>query len=140
MRIYTGGTFDLIHPGHVRFLADCAMLAGHDGHVTVALNPDAFVRQYKGHAPVMPYEDRKAVLSALAFVDDVVENTGGADSKPAIVRSYPDLIVIGADWAARDYYAQMGFTPEWLESRGISLVYVPLLAGHSSTGLRERMT
>lgn len=139
MRVYTGGSFDLIHPGHVRFLNDCAKLAGADGHVTVSLNTDEFIRSYKGHDPVMSWADRAAVLGALADVDDVIENTGGPDSKPAILRSYPDIIAIGTDWAARDYHAQMGFTAEWLDRLGITLVYLPLLAGHSSTALRERL-
>jgi len=143
--VYTGGTFDLIHPGHVHLLAECRELAGKGGKVVVALNPDDFVERYKGHAPVMRYADRAAVLRAIRYVDEVVPNLSGADSRPTIEMVRPDIIAIGADWLGRDYYAQMGFTQRWLDEREISLIYVPLLhyapaegghVPHSSTGLR----
>lgn len=146
-RVYTGGTFDLIHPGHVTLLKHCFELSGKVGEVIVALNTDEFVAQYKGQPPVMSYNDRRDVLMAIRWVDGVVPNSHGADSKPTILRVKPDIIAIGEDWKAKDYYAQMQFTPEWLEERGIQLVYVPLLYTHrgvashelhSSTRLRTR--
>lgn len=136
LTVYTGGTFDLIHPGHLSLLAACRRLS-EGGNVVVSLNTDEFVEAYKGHRPVMPYDDRAAVLRALRWVDQVIPNVGGADSKPAIEIVRPDLIVIGADWRDRDYHAQMQFTPEWLHERGISLVYVDLLPDRSSSRLRE---
>jgi glycerol-3-phosphate cytidylyltransferase len=138
MVVYTGGTFDLIHPGHIQLLFDCRVLAGPDGQVVVSVNTDDFVRSYKGREPVMTYQDRCAVLQAIRWVDRVIENTGGADSKPAIESVRPDIIAIGEDWKSRDYYSQMQFSPEWLEERGITLVYLGLLDGRSSTGLRQR--
>ena len=151
-RIYTGGTFDLIHPGHISLLKHCfdLSLQGHrteEGEVVVALNTDDFVEAYKGRRPVMSYKERMEVLLAIRWVDRVVPNLSGADSKPTIVRVKPDVVAIGEDWKNKDYYAQMQFTPEWLSERCISLVYVPLLythkgaAGyelHSSTRLRTR--
>jgi glycerol-3-phosphate cytidylyltransferase len=139
--VYTGGTFDLIHPGHIHLLSRCYEIAHENqmlpGEVVVALNTDEFVESYKGHRPVMPYEDRAAVLRAIWCVDRVIPNTGGADSKPAIESINPDVIVIGEDWLTRDYHAQMGFNQEWLDERGIHIEYVPLLAGRSSTRLRD---
>jgi hypothetical protein len=52
----------------------------------------------------------------------------------------PDLVVIGSDWARRDYYKQMGFTQDWLDQRGIGLAYIPYTQGISSTIIKERMT
>jgi len=137
MIVYTGGTFDLIHPGHIYLLWQCAMLVGPGGKVVVSVNTDAFIRSYKGRDPVMPFEDRCDVLRAIRWVDEVVENTGGADSKPAIEAVSPDIIAIGEDWKSRDYYSQMQFSPEWLAQRNIRLVYLPLLEGRSSTRLRD---
>jgi hypothetical protein len=51
----------------------------------------------------------------------------------------PDYIVTGSDWAQRDYHAQMSFTQEWLDDRGIGLVYVPYTKTISSTAIRGRM-
>jgi cytidyltransferase-like protein len=137
MIVYSGGSFDLIHPGHVSLFHQCRALAGPGGRVVISLNTDEFIWQYKHRIPVMAYEDRKIVLSAMRDIDEVICNTGGADSKPAIEEVGPDIIAIGEDWASKDYHAQMQFTPEWLVERGISLVYVPLVEERSSTRLRN---
>ena len=137
--VYTGGTFDLIHNGHTRFLKACSRLAGKDGRVVVALNTDEFIEAYKGVSPIMSFDERKEILLGCRYVDAVVANFGGADSKPAIESVMPDLIVIGDDWARKDYYAQMQFTQVWLDERDIQLVYVPYTKGISTTELKQRI-
>ena len=137
--VYSGGTFDLFHSAHVRFLKACRRLAGHDGQVVVALNTDAFIQAYKGKLPVMTFDERKEVLLGCRYVDAVIPNVAGADSKPSIEQVMPDLIVIGDDWARKDYYAQMQFTREWLDQMDIQLVYVPYTPGISTTDLKQRI-
>lgn len=138
MHVYTGGTFDLLHRGHMRLLERCRELAG-PGTVTVALNTDEFIEQYKGRPPVVSYPNRAAVLAACRYVDDVVPNRDGDDSRTTIERVEPDLIVVGSDWATRDYHGQMGFDQGWLDRRGIGLCFVPYTKGVSSTELRRRL-
>jgi glycerol-3-phosphate cytidylyltransferase len=133
--VYTGGTFDLFHAGHASFLARCAEL----GTTVVSLNTDEFIEEYKGKPPVISYADRRDVLMSCRYVDDVIPNSGGTDSKPAIEEVMPDIIAIGTDWARRDYYAQMGFDQDWLDDRGIALIYIPYTQGISSTAIKERM-
>jgi glycerol-3-phosphate cytidylyltransferase len=138
--VYTGGTMDLFHAGHVFLLRQCRKLAGPDGRVVVALNTDAFVAAYKGKPPVCSYAEREAVLSSCKYVDEVIRNSHGSDSRPAIEAVRPDIIAIGVDWAGKDYYAQMSFTQQWLDDRGISLVYLPRPAPISSTEVKNRIT
>jgi glycerol-3-phosphate cytidylyltransferase len=135
LKVYTGGTFDLFHSGHVAFLRKCAQV----GFVTVSLNTDEFIKNYKGTAPVMSYAEREAVLLACRYVDMVVPNVGGSDSTTAIELSQPDIIIIGSDWARRDYYSQMGFTQDWLDERDIGLAYIPYTKGISTTELKKRI-
>lgn len=125
----------MFHSGHVAFLRKCAQV----GFVTVSLNTDEFIKNYKGNAPVMSYAEREAVLLACRYVDAVVPNVGGADSTAAIELSQPDIIIIGSDWARRDYYSQMGFTQDWLDERGIGLAYIPYTKGISTTELKKRI-
>lgn len=134
--VYTGGTFDLFHSGHVNFLRQCSRL----GKVVVSLNPDGFIKKYKGKPPIMTYQERKTVLEACKYVDRVVKNEGWDDSKVAINEVNPDYIVIGSDWASKDYYSQMGFTQEWLDRRGIMLIYLPYTQGISTTELKCRIS
>ena len=135
INVYTGGTFDLFHSGHVNFLKRCADL----GFVTVALNTDQFIADYKGRPPVMSFEQRKAVLEACVYVDEVIPNKGGADSKPSILQVNPDIIVIGSDWARRDYYKQMQFDQDWLDQHGFGLAYIPYTSEISTTILKQRV-
>jgi glycerol-3-phosphate cytidylyltransferase len=133
--VYTGGTFDLFHAGHAAFLKRCSEL----GKVVVSLNTDEFIEAYKGKSPVLSYKDRLAVLASCRYVDRVIPNEGGADSKPSILKVMPDIIAIGTDWARRDYYKQMQFDQDWLDEHGISLIYIPYTAGISSTEIKRRM-
>lgn len=134
--LYTGGTFDLFHYGHVNFLRQCAEISD---FVVVSLNTDEFVAQFKEKPPVMRYPERRYALLGCRFVDTVVKNVGGADSKPAIEVIDPDIIAIGDDWKERDYHAQMQFTERWLAQHHIELVYLPYTTGISSTEAKRRL-
>jgi len=139
LRVYSGGTFDIPHRGHLDLLRWCREIAG-EGEVVIALNTDEFVEEYKGKRPIMEYEDRKAMLEAFTdLVDRVVENSGGADSKPAILEVDPDVIVVGSDWLMKDYCAQMDFSPEWLKKHGIALCYIPRQLDRSTTQIKEKI-
>ena len=129
----------MIHNGHIRFLKACRRLAGDDGVVVVSLNTDAFIQAYKGKSPIMSFDERKEILLGCKYVDRVIANHGGADSKPAIESVMPDFIVIGDDWAKKDYYKQMQFTQAWLDDLEIQLVYVPYTQGISTTDLKRRI-
>jgi glycerol-3-phosphate cytidylyltransferase len=134
LKVYTGGTFDLFHAGHVNILRQCKRL----GRVIVALNTDEFIYEYKGKAPVCSFEERAEVLWACRYVDEVVENIGGADSRVTIDEVEPDIIAIGTDWARKDYYLQMGFDQDYLDRNEISLIYIPYTWTISTTQLKAR--
>jgi len=131
--VYTGGTFDIFHVGHVRLFKQCKKL----GRVVVALNTDEFIERYKGEHPIVPFWARKETLLSCKYVDEVITNESGEDSKPTILEVEPDFIVIGSDWKERDYFSQMNFTQEWLNEHGIQLIYVPYTVGISSSQLRK---
>jgi glycerol-3-phosphate cytidylyltransferase len=135
-KVYTGGTFDLFHSGHVNFLRRCADF----GEVIVALNTDEFIESYKGKPPICSYEERRIVLESCRWVASVVSNIGGSDSTKAIEQIGPDVIAIGSDWARRDYYRQMGFDQDWLDKRDISLLYIPYTHHISTTELKSRVS
>jgi len=67
------------------------------------------------------------VLHHLRNAYEVIWNSGGTDSKPAILYVKPDVIAIGSDWALKDYYKQMDFEQSWLDKLNISLIYIPYI-------------
>lgn len=135
-KVYTGGTFDLFHRGHVNFLRQCKEIGD---YVVVSLNTDEFIERYKGSKPVIDYQSRKEVLLACKYVDEVIPNTDGEDSKPAILSVNPKFVIIGSDWAKKDYYKQMNFTQQWLDDNDIMLVYIPYTEGTSTTKIKEKL-
>lgn len=134
--IYTGGTFDLFHFGHVEFLRRCALF----GKVIVALNTDDFVSRFKNNRTVLSFDERKIVLESCRYVDKVVENTHGEDSGPTIDEVNPDIIAIGSDWLNRDYLKQLGISEAWLVEREIGLLYLPYTKNISSTEIKRRLS
>jgi len=135
-KVYTGGTFDLFHRGHVNFLRQCKEIGD---YVIVSLNTDEFIYRYKGEYPVIGYEDRKEVLLSCKYVDKVIPNSEGEDSKPAILDVNPKFIVIGSDWAKKDYYKQMNFTQEWLDENDYMLIYIPYTDNVSTTLIKKKL-
>ncbi len=135
MILYTGGTFDLFHYGHVNFLKNCAKISS---EVVVSLNTDEFVSEFK-RTPILSYKEREISLLGCQYVDRVITNTGCSDSKPSILDVGPDIIAIGDDWAKKDYMKQMNFSQEWLEENDILLVYLQYTKDISTTDILKRI-
>ncbi|MBZ5660497.1 MAG: D-glycero-beta-D-manno-heptose 1-phosphate adenylyltransferase [Acidobacteriia bacterium] len=129
--VFTNGCFDLLHPGHVRCLADARRLGD---LLIVAVNSDQSVRGNKGTArPLVPQQDRAEVLAALASVDYVAifdEPTPRA----LISRVLPNILVKGADWAPDQVAGR-----EEVEAAGGRVVSIPLAPGYSTTNLVEKI-
>lgn len=129
--VFTNGVFDLLHPGHTRYLAD----ARREGDVLiVAVNSDRSVRaQNKGtDRPITPEGERAEMLAALAAVDAVV--VFDEDTPHAIVTAVqPDVLVKGADWAADNIVGR-----DVVEARGGRVVRVTLSPGYSTTSILAR--
>lgn len=132
--VYVGGTFDLFHAGHVNFLRHAAAF----GRVTVSLNTDEFAAEYK-RPPVLTLTERTTVVEACRYVEAVVVNTGGANSRPAIEHVGPRYIAHGDDWESESLMKQMGVSDAWLAQRRISFLYVRYTAGISSSDIIERI-
>lgn len=133
--LYTGGTFDLFHYGHINFLKKCYCLCE---NIVVGLNSDEFVNQYK-EKPIMSYEEREKSLIECKYISRIVRHDSGFDSKPTILSVKPNIIAIGDDWCHKDYYAQMGFDQQWLDDNNIVLAYIPYTKGISTSEIKNRI-
>lgn len=129
--VFTNGVFDLLHPGHVRYLADAR---AQGDRLVVAVNSDRSVRAIKGpERPINPEQERAEVLAALAAVDAVV--IFDEDDPHAIVSALqPDVLVKGADWAADRIIGR-----DVVEARGGKVVRIAFAPGYSTTALIERI-
>ena len=129
--VFTNGVFDLLHPGHVRYLR----AARAEGDVLiVAVNSDRSVRANKGPSrPIMPEHERAEILESLGVVDAVVVFD---DETPQVIidRLRPDVLVKGADWAADAIVGR-----ETVEAGGGKVVRVPLEAGWSTSAIIQKV-
>ena len=129
--VLTNGVFDLLHPGHVRYLQE----ARREGDaLIVAVNSDRSVRAVKGPSrPVTPEAERVEVVAALACVDAVVvfdEDT----PQDVIGRLQPDVLVKGADWANDAIVGR-----DTVEARGGRVVRLAIAEGHSTSAIIKKI-
>src|SRR6202161_4487875 len=129
--VFTNGCFDLLHPGHVRCLADARALGD---LLVVAVNSDRSVRGNKGpERPLVPEQDRAEVIAALASVNYVTifdEPT----PRELIARVLPSVLVKGADWALDQVAGR-----EEVEAAGGRVVSISLAPGYSTTSILQRI-
>lgn len=104
--VFTSGTFDLVHPGHLEFLEWCKQ----QGDISVvAVNNDRHTKQVKGdHRPVLNQDDRIKMIDALTLVDYTVLNQGAGEQHIVSIQTanklQPDVVVLGYDWAEREIH------------------------------------
>lgn len=142
MRIYIGGSFDLLHLGHIELFRDAADRAGPWGKVIVAVNTDEFYKQYRGYEPMFDVHERMTMVRAIRYVDQVIVNTGGADSKPSLSFAFEaqgGILLAGSDWEDKDYHSQLGVTDEWLTKNNITIQYHKRQPGVSSTIIKAAL-
>ena len=129
--VFTNGVYDLLHPGHVRYL-NAARAFG--DALIVGVNSDRSVRAIKGPTrPVNPEHERAEVIAALAAVDAAV--IFDEDTPHAIIsRLQPDILVKGADWPADQIVGR-----DIVEARGGRVVRAQIEEGYSTSALIEKV-
>ena len=125
---YTAGVYDMFHIGHLNVIRNAKAQCD---YLIVAVSTDELVKKEKNKTPVIPFEERKEIVSALKYVDEVVpqvdKNKLGAWEKYKF-----DKMFVGSDWQG---------TPQWkkyeeeLKPHGVEIVYLPHTDGISSTEL-----
>src|SRR6266513_2918432 len=129
--VFTNGVFDLLHVGHVRYLAAARALGD---VLLVAVNSDRTVRELKGEGrPVINENERAEILAALRQVDYV---TVFDDISPRslIARLLPDVLVKGGDYGLDEIHGR-----EEVEAAGGRVVSLPFIAGASTSSIIDRM-
>ena len=130
-RVLTLGSFSVPHIGHAAFLRACEAF----GQIIVGVNSDAFIATYKGAEPPFTQNERMSLIQSLGY--RVLLNDG--PGRELIYEVHPDIIVVGTDWARRDYLKQLDVTQDELDELVISVAYVPMRPiGISSTEVLRR--
>jgi rfaE bifunctional protein nucleotidyltransferase chain/domain len=128
--VFTNGCFDILHAGHVDYLAKAASLGS---KLIIGLNTDASVKRLKGLSrPLQSEQDRAFILSALEFVSAVVLFDEETPEK-LIQEVNPNILVKGADYTIGQVAGA-----DFVIKNGGSVVLLPLLSGRSTTGIIKK--
>jgi glycerol-3-phosphate cytidylyltransferase len=130
MIVYTVGTFDLLHVGHLALLEYCRTLGS---VVAVGVASDNVVNSYKPNVPVIPLDQRLEMLKALGCVDIVrpyyeLEYVSGCKELNA------DIFVVGEDWGAKPHNLAV---ETYLKARGKEIVQILYNPRTSSTRIKK---
>jgi len=126
--IYTSGTFDLFHIGHLNLLRRAKKLGD---RLVVGVSTDEFIESYKGYKPIMSFKDRMEIIRNIKCVDGVIKQAGREkldDMNSVGART----IVMGDDWLEKG--GIMG--GEKLTDAGKKIIYVPYTKGISTTEIK----
>jgi rfaE bifunctional protein nucleotidyltransferase chain/domain len=129
--VFTNGCFDILHAGHVRYLADAR---AQGDALVVGINSDESVRQIKGNKrPVISQEQRAEVLSGLSSVDYVVL-FNEPDPLNLIREVNPDVLVKGGDWAEENIVGA-----DYVKGKGGRIIRIPVVQGISTSSIIKRI-
>lgn len=129
---YTTGVFDMFHIGHLNILRRAKEQCE---YLIVGVSTDELVKEYKNKTPIIPFDERCAIVKAIRYVDEAVPQSDMEKLK-AIKKYNVDVVFVGSDWKG---------TPQWgnyekeFDNVGCKVEYLDHTDGISSTILRERL-
>lgn len=129
---YTTGVYDMFHIGHLNIIRRAKEQCD---YLIVGVSTDENVQTYKHKAPVIPYEQRKAIVEAIRYVDQVVPQEN-MDKFAAWEKYHFDAIFHGDDWKGSDMYNEIEAK---LKAVGCEMVFLPHTDGVSSTDIVKKI-
>jgi D-beta-D-heptose 7-phosphate kinase/D-beta-D-heptose 1-phosphate adenosyltransferase len=129
--VFTNGCFDILHPGHTRYLSSARALGD---YLVVAVNSDRSVRAIKGEGrPIIPQAERAELVAAMSFVDGVI--IFDEDNPLRVIESLmPDVLVKGGDWKEEDVIGA-----DVVKKAGGEVKRISFVNGFSSSDLIEKI-
>lgn len=130
---YTAGVYDMFHIGHLNVLKNAKALCD---YLIVAVSTDELVLDYKHKTPIIPFENRKAIVEAIKYVDKVVPQTN-MDKKQAAIDNNINIMFVGDDWKGTEKWNKIEQELSTIGTDGVKVVYLPHTDGISSSMLRD---
>lgn len=128
--VYAAGVWDMFHVGHLNILRGAKALGD---ILIVGVSTDRLVLKYKGHHPLLSYEDRAAVVAACRYVDAVVPQRS-LEKDEQLQKLDVDILVVGDDW-----WEQKVRGHDFMVKHDRRVVYLPYTVGRSSSVLRKAL-
>lgn len=129
---YTTGVFDMFHIGHLNILKHAKEVCD---YLIVGVSTDELVQSYKNKTPIIPFEERKAIVEAIKYVDEVVPQIN-RNKIEAFEKYKFDVMIVGDDWKGKPLFEEV---ERYLNEHGASVKYFPYTKHISSTILRTKI-
>ncbi|UCF45200.1 MAG: FAD synthase [Candidatus Bathyarchaeota archaeon] len=137
--VLASGVFDLLHLGHVKFLEEAKKAGGKDAELLVIIARDSTVEKNKGRKPIMPENQRRALVESLKVVDEAVLGFEDFDVDDVIKRIKPDVIALGYDQAGMEKRVQEYVNKHKLNTAVICIGKFEEDALDSSSKIRQKI-
>lgn len=128
---YTTGVFDMFHIGHLNILKRAKSMCD---YLIVGVSTDEVVQEYKHKSPVIPFEDRLAIVEAIKYVDKAIPQTT-MDKMVAYKELHFDALFHGSDWKDSIMYDEI---EKSFSAIGVDVVFLPHTDGISSSLIRDK--
>jgi glycerol-3-phosphate cytidylyltransferase len=131
LTVYTAGSYDLLHFGHVNVFLKAKALGN---YLIVGVSTDALISKYKGMKPIICYKDRVAIIKELKCVDKVIKQNTFFDVKQ-LKKYHIDIIILGDDWKDKSF-------PELdkcIKELKIKMIYVPYTKRLSTSKIKIKI-
>lgn len=129
---YTTGVFDMFHVGHLNILRRAKEKCD---YLIVGVSTDELCYSYKGKKPIIPFEERRAIVESIKYVDEVCPQIN-RDKFQAWQRIGFDKMFVGDDWKDSLLFIKL---EETFRQVGVIIEYIPYTQGTSSTILRKKI-
>lgn len=132
---YTAGVYDMFHIGHLNVIKNAK---ANCDYLIVGVSTDEVVKNNKKKIPIVPYEERKAIVEAIRYVDKVIpQERYDIDGKIEIVlQNHINIMFVGSDWQGTEKWNKL---ENELHKIGCKVQYLPYTEGVSSTMLRKKL-
>lgn len=128
---YTTGVFDMFHIGHLNILKRAKAMCD---YLIVGVSTDEVVQEYKHRNPVIPFDDRLAIVEAIKYVDKAIPQTT-MDKMVAYKELHFDALFHGSDWKDSKMYDEI---EKSFSAIGVDVVFLPHTDGISSSLIRDK--
>jgi FAD synthetase len=137
--VLASGVFDLLHLGHVKFLEEAKKFGGKNAELIVIIARDSTVEETKGRKPIMPENQRRALVESLKVVDEAVLGFEKFDIGDVIMRIKPDIIALGYDQEEMEQHVREYINKHQLDVKVVRLGKFEENKLDSSSKIRQKI-
>jgi FAD synthetase len=139
VRVLASGVFDLVHYGHIHFLKEARRAGGDNAYLIVVVARDKTVKRLKGRLPILPEEQRRAIVESLKPVDEAILGSEGFDMYATLNEVKPDIVAVGYDQTDEEAAVKRVIAETGISVRVVRIDKFTAFGLESSSGIKRKI-